>query len=227
MELLSGYFDAMTPIIHASGGTVDKFIGDAVMAFWGAPLDDAQHAEHAVRAALEMQQAMEPLVAGLRARGLPPLQMRIGLHTGRVVVGNVGSQQRFSYTVIGDAVNLAARLEGANKAFGTGILLSQATARQLPTTLPIRVLDEVIVKGRAESVRVFTLCADSEVCALSAAALDAFQAGDAATAAAHLDQLLQRCPGDPAALHLRTRVAEAATLPAGAPWPTAVALDKL
>ena len=227
VELLSGYFDAMTPIIHASGGTVDKFIGDAVMAFWGAPLDDAQHAEHAVHAALDMQQAMEPLVAGLRARGLPPLQMRIGLHTGRVVVGNVGSQQRFSYTVIGDAVNLAARLEGANKAFGTGILLSQATARQLPATLPVRVLDEVIVKGRAEPVRVFTLCADSEACTLSAAALDAFQAGDAFAAAAHLDQLLQRCPGDPAALRLRTRVTEAAALPAGAPWPTAVALDKL
>ncbi|MES2608800.1 MAG: adenylate/guanylate cyclase domain-containing protein [Pseudomonadota bacterium] len=227
VDLLTGYFDAMTPIIHASGGTVDKFIGDAVMAFWGAPLDDAQHAEHAVHAALDMQQAMEPLVAALRARGLPPLQMRIGLHTGRVVVGNVGSQQRFSYTVIGDAVNLAARLEGANKAFGTGILLSGATARQLPAFLPVRVLDEVIVKGRAEPVRVFTLCADSEACALSAAALDAFQVGDAATAAAHLDQLLQRCPGDPAALRLRARVAEAAALPAGAPWPTAVALDKL
>jgi adenylate cyclase len=227
VELLTGYFDAMTPIIHASGGTVDKFIGDAVMAFWGAPLDDAQHAEHAVRAALDMQQAMEALVADLRARGLPPLQMRIGLHTGRVVVGNVGSQQRFSYTVIGDAVNLAARLEGANKAFGTGILLSEATARQLPEWLPLRVLDEVIVKGRAEPVRVFTLCADSAVCALSVAALDAFQAGDAAAAAAHIDQLLQRCPGDPAALRLQARVAEAAALPAGAPLPTAVALGKL
>ena len=227
VELLTGYFDAMTPIIHASGGTVDKFIGDAVMAFWGAPLDDALHAEHAVHAALDMQQAMEPLVAARRARGLPPLQMRIGLHTGRVVVGNVGSQQRFSYTVIGDAVNLAARLEGANKAFGTGILLSETTARQLPDMLPLRVLDEVIVKGRTEPVRVFTLCADAEVSALSAAALDAFHAGDAAAAATHLGQLLQRSPGDPAALRLQSRVAEAAALPAGAPWQTAVALDKL
>jgi adenylate cyclase len=227
VELLTGYFDAMTPIIHASGGTVDKFIGDAVMAFWGAPLDDAQHAEHAVHAALDMQQAMQPLVADLRARGLPALQMRIGLHTGRVVVGNVGSQQRFSYTVIGDAVNLAARLEGANKAFGTGILLSETTAKQLSDTLPVRVLDEVIVKGRAEPVRVFTLSADSQACALSAAALDAFHAGDAAAALSHLQQLLQRCPGDLAAQRLQARVAEAAVLPAGMPWPTAVALDKL
>jgi adenylate cyclase len=91
VEVLTGYFNAMTPLIHATGGTVDKFIGDAVMAFWGAPLPDAQHAEHAVRAAIAMQQAMVPLVAALRSRGLPSIHMRIGLHTGRVVVGNVGS----------------------------------------------------------------------------------------------------------------------------------------
>jgi adenylate cyclase len=90
VEVLTGYFNAMTPLIHATGGTVDKFIGDAVMAFWGAPLPDAQHAEHAVRAAIAMQQAMVPLVAALRSRGLPSIHMRIGLHTGRVVVGNVG-----------------------------------------------------------------------------------------------------------------------------------------
>ena len=111
---------------------MDKFIGDAVMAFWGAPLPDAQHAEHAVRAAIAMQQAMVPLVARLQARGLPGIRMRIGLHTGRVGGGQRGLGPALSYTAIGDAVNLAARLEGANKAFGTGILLSQATAEQLP-----------------------------------------------------------------------------------------------
>ncbi|MBT9443958.1 MAG: adenylate/guanylate cyclase domain-containing protein, partial [Acidovorax sp.] len=147
VEVLTAYFNAMTPIVHATGGTVDKFIGDAVMAFWGAPLDDPQHAEHAVTAAILMQQAMQVLVADLRARGLPPIHMRIGLHTGRVVVGNVGSEQRFSYTAIGDAVNLAARLEGANKAFGTGILLSAATAAQLPSSVALRALDDVVVKG--------------------------------------------------------------------------------
>jgi len=157
VEVLTEYFNAMTPIIHRLGGTVDKFIGDAVMAFWGAPLDDAQHAEHAVRAAIEMQAAMEVLSASLQARGLPAIAMRVGLHTGRVVVGNVGSHSRFSYTVIGDAVNLASRLEGANKEFGTGILLSGATAALLPPDLVLRQLGTIHVKGKSEAVEVYTL----------------------------------------------------------------------
>ena len=227
VEVLTGYFNAMTPIVHATGGTVDKFIGDAVMAFWGAPLPDAQHAEHAVRAAIAMQLAMAPLVAKLQARGLPGIHMRIGLHTGRVVVGNVGSDQRFSYTAIGDAVNLAARLEGANKAFGTGILLSQATAEQLPPDLALRPLDDVIVKGKTAPVRVFTPCADATVCHHAQAALDAFHLGAWDEADAHLQALLARCPGDAATLHLQGRVAEARALPPGTPWSPAVALDKL
>lgn len=227
VELLTGYFNAMTPIVHATGGTVDKFIGDAVMAFWGAPLDDPSHAEHAVRAAIAMQQAMEPLVADLRSRGLPPIHMRIGVHTGRVVVGNVGSAQRFAYTAIGDAVNLAARLEGANKAFGTGILLSAATAAQLPPTLALRALEDVIVKGRAEPVRVFTPCADPAVCAASLAALQAVALCDWDRALQCLDDVLHRLPHDPAAQRLRERVTAARALPEGAAWSSAVALDKL
>ena len=227
VEVLTGYFNAMTPIVHATGGTVDKFIGDAVMAFWGAPLDDAQHAAHAVAAAMAMQQAMQPLVADLQARGLPPIHMRIGLHTGRVVVGNVGSEQRFSYTAIGDAVNLAARLEGANKAFGTSILLSAATAAQLPAGAALRALDDVIVKGKTEPVRVFTPCDDAVLCQASLAALDAFQARDWNGAQRALDQVLQRAPGDVAALRLSARVAQARALPPGADWSPAVALDKL
>lgn len=156
VELLTAYFNAMTPLIHATGGTVDKFIGDALMAFWGAPLDDPKHAEHAVRTALAMQQAMPGLAEQLRVRGLPKLQMRIGIHTGRVVVGNVGSEQRFSYTVIGDAVNLAARLEEANKVLGTRILMSAATAALLPEDIVLQALDDLQVKGRSESVQVFT-----------------------------------------------------------------------
>ncbi|EER59231.1 adenylate/guanylate cyclase with Chase sensor [Acidovorax delafieldii 2AN] len=227
VEVLTGYFSAMTPIIHRRGGTVDKFIGDAVMAFWGAPLDDPRHAENAVRAAVEMQQAMHGLVADLGKRGLPPIHMRIGLHTGRVVVGNVGSDQRFSYTAIGDAVNLAARLEGANKAFGTQILLSGATAAQLPADVALRPLDDVIVKGKSEPVRVYTPCDDIQVCALGAAVLDAFHARQWAQADQLLQALLALRPHDPAAVHLRERVAVARSLPPGAPWSPAVALDKL
>ncbi len=231
VEVLTGYFNAMTPIVHATGGTVDKFIGDAVMAFWGAPLDDPQHAENAVRAAMAMQQAMQALVADLVARGLPPIHMRIGLHTGRVAVGNVGSEQRFSYTAIGDAVNLAARLEGANKAFGTGILLSGATAAQLPATVRLRALDEVIVKGKTEPVRVFTPCDDARVGAASAAALDALAARDWHAAQQQLELLLALLPGDPTAQRLQERLVHAkamlAELPQGAPWSPAIALDKL
>ena len=227
VEVLTAYFNAMTPIVHATGGTVDKFIGDAVMAFWGAPLDDPQHAEHAVTAAISMQQAMQVLVADLRARGLPPIHMRIGLHTGRVVVGNVGSEQRFSYTAIGDAVNLAARLEGANKAFGTGILLSAATAAQLPSSVALRALDDVVVKGKTEPVRVFTPCDDAAVRDASLAALSAFHARDWNGAGGYLAQVLARVPGDAAALRLQQRVAEARALPVGSDWSPAVALDKL
>ena len=226
-ELLTGYFNAMTPLIHATGGTLDKFIGDAIMAFWGAPLADAQHAEHAVRTAIAMQQAMAPLQAELQARGLPAIHMRIGLHTGAAVVGHMGSRQRFAYTAVGDAVNLAARLEGANKAFGTGILLSGATAAQLPADIALRPLDDVLVKGKTEPVRVYTPCADAQACRLAQAALEAFQARAWDAAAAHLHGLLERLPGDPAAQRLLQRIADARSLAPDAPWTAALALDKL
>lgn len=227
VELLTLYFNTMTPLIHATGGTVDKFIGDAVMAFWGAPLDDPRHAEHAVRSALAMHQATEALSERLRERGLPPVHMRIGLHTGRVVVGNVGSEQRFSYTAIGDAVNLAARLEGANKAFGTHILVSGSTAERLPPDLPLRALDDVIVKGRSEPVRVFTPCEDAQVCALSRDALEHFHARAWDEAQAHLQALVRLLPGDLAAARLLARLEQARRQSPATGWQPAVALDKL
>lgn len=156
VQVLTAYFNTMTPLIHASGGTVDKFIGDAIMAFWGAPLPDPQHAQHAVQTALAMQQAMGKLVADLQAQGLPPITMRIGIHSGPVVVGNIGAEQRFSYTVIGDTVNLASRLEAANKNLSTGILLSAATAAQLPSHIAVQPLGEIHVAGKAAAIAVFT-----------------------------------------------------------------------
>ncbi len=227
VEVLTAYFNAMTPLVYQTGGTVDKFIGDAVMAFWGAPLDDPQHAEHAVQSAVAMQEAMKRLAIDLQARGLPAISMRIGLHSGRVVVGNVGSSTRFSYTAIGDAVNLAARLEGANKAFGTEILLSENTAILLPKHISLRPLDEVIVKGKTQTVRIFTPSDSKELCDLSIRALEAFSSRNWPLATSLLDQVLAIKPADKAATRLLARIQEARALTPDAPWSSAEALDKL
>jgi adenylate cyclase len=227
VEVLTEYFNAMTPIIHRYGGTVDKFIGDAVMAFWGAPLDDAQHAEHAVRAAIDMQQAMEQLASRLIERGLPAISMRVGLHTGRVVVGNIGSDSRFSYTVIGDAVNLAARLEGANKAFGTGILLSDATAKSLPQDLALRHLDRVIVKGKSEAINVYCPCQDADLVRLSAQAVQLFYEQQWVASEKAFQDLLLAKPRDFAAMRFLTRLQDMHEKPAGQCWTGALSLDKL
>ena len=127
------------------------------MAFWGAPLPLADHAVLACEAALEMQAAMRPLKEGWEAQGFPRISTRIGLHTGPVVAGNVGSKKRFNYTVMGDTVNLAARLERANKFYGTAIMLSEATCRRLANTFLVRELDLVQVRGRVQPVTIFEL----------------------------------------------------------------------
>ncbi|EKD39502.1 MAG: Adenylate/guanylate cyclase with Chase sensor, partial [uncultured bacterium] len=137
-QLLNHHLTEMAQIIMRHNGTVDKFIGDAVMAFWGAPLDDPQQAIHACLAAVEMQAAMAVMREHLASEGLPPLHMRIGIHSGRAIVGNMGSNDRFDYSAIGDTVNLASRLEGINKLYGTEILLSEYTAALLGKDFPLR-----------------------------------------------------------------------------------------
>ena len=157
IRFLNDYFSTMTEIILAHEGTVDKFIGDAIMAFWGAPLPIADHALLACETALEMQEAMSLLQESWQAQGFPLISARIGLHTGPVVAGNVGSKRRFNYTVVGDTVNLAARLEQANKNYGTGIILSEATFRRLTNTFIVRELDLVQVRGRVQPVTIYEL----------------------------------------------------------------------
>lgn len=157
ISLLNDYFSAMTEVILAHQGTLDKYIGDSLMALWGAPLPLVQHASLACQAALEMQTTLRCLRRDWRARGLPPLTARIGLHSGPVIAGNVGSRQRFNYTVMGDTVNLASRLEEANKQYGTEILLSEATYRRLDQTFLVRELDQVQVRGRAQPVIIYEL----------------------------------------------------------------------
>jgi len=164
-RVLSEHFTAMTDIILAHRGTVIQFIGDAIMAFWGAPLDDPDHRLHAVQAAVGMQRGMAKLRNELVARGLPELHMRIGLNTGTAVVGNMGSQRRFAYSALGDSVNLAARLEGTNKLYGTGILVSGETAKGVGDAIALRRVDLVRVSGKTEAVEVFAPADDPAVVA--------------------------------------------------------------
>lgn len=155
--LLNEYFELMTQAVFRRGGTLDKFIGDAVMAFWGAPISQEDHAERAVACARDMLTALDGFNARQQARGRPTLRMRIGIHTGEAVVGNLGCPSRFSFTALGDTVNLASRLESANKLQGTRVLISEATKRELPQGTPIRYVDEIQVKGREQAVKVYTL----------------------------------------------------------------------
>jgi len=157
IRLLNEYFSTMTEIILGHKGTVDKFIGDAIMAFWGAPLPIADHATLACEAALEMLAAMRLLQKSWESQGFPSISLRIGLHTGPVVAGNVGSKKRFNYTVMGDTVNLAARLERANKFYGTEIMMGDTTYRRLGNNFLVRGLDLVQVHGRAQPVTVYEL----------------------------------------------------------------------
>ena len=154
--LLNRHFTLMTRTIIDHGGTIDKFIVDAIMAFWGAPLDDDDQAIHVCEAAIQMQRHIDTLNEELLEDGLPTISMRIGIHAGIAVVGNLGSVDRFDYTAIGDNVNMTARLEGINKLYGTGILISEPTDQALPDT-PSRVpIDMVKFKGKTQPLCIFT-----------------------------------------------------------------------
>jgi len=153
--LLNDYLSAMTDIIQEEGGTVDKYEGDAIIAFWNAPLEVPEHEIGAVRTALRCQAVLADMRPGFRERIGKDMNMRIGINTGPAVVGNLGSYNRFDYTMLGDAVNLAARLEGANKQFGTYTMISQSTREMLEDILAVRELARVAVVGRKEPVTVY------------------------------------------------------------------------
>jgi adenylate cyclase len=152
---LNEYLTAMTDIIMEEGGTVDKYEGDAVIAFWNAPVDLPEHAVCAVRAALRCQKKMTGLRPELKTRFGKEIFCRIGINTGKVVIGNMGSHQRFNYTFLGDAGNLASRLEGANKQFGTFIMISEFTCALIGNAFPVRELSRILVKGKNKPVGVF------------------------------------------------------------------------
>ena len=153
-KLMNALLTPMTRVIHKNRGTIDKYMGDAIMSFWGAPLADSEHARHALYAAMEMMQELEVMQEDFRQRGWPEVNIGIGLNTGDMNVGNMGSEFRMAYTVLGDAVNIGSRLEGLTKNYGVNIIVSETTKNAIPEFV-FRELDLVRVKGKNEPVAIF------------------------------------------------------------------------
>ncbi len=153
-ELLNVYLSAMTRVVQQGRGTIDKYIGDAIMAFWGAPMSDDQHARDAVLTAMAMQVALKELNPQLEARGWPAMRIGVGVNTGRMSVGNMGSEFRMAYTVMADAVNLASRLEALTRQYGVGVLVGEVTRAACPD-LAFRIVDRVRVKGKDVPVSIY------------------------------------------------------------------------
>jgi adenylate cyclase len=168
VPVLTEYLSGASRAIVEQRGTIDKFIGDAVMAFWGAPLDNERHAEAACRAALACQQALVGVHASGEGMDATELKLRIGINTGPMLVGNIGSEERLNYTVIGDTVNLASRLESLNKLYGTDIIIGEATRRAAGPAVVVRELDRVAVYGRTGSTAIFELLSTAETANMSA-----------------------------------------------------------
>ncbi|HEY4056838.1 MAG TPA: adenylate/guanylate cyclase domain-containing protein [Kofleriaceae bacterium] len=207
---LTQYFATMTGAIAEERGTIDKFIGDAVMAFWGAPVADKDHTLRACRAAVRAQRRMEKLHAEWRAAGQPVMNVRIGIHSSSVLVGNIGSPERLSYTAIGDGVNVASRLEAINKTFGSTVCVSDTTLAALGGHGIARPLRPVRVKGRRQEFMIYELLAiagtdeaelgprahDEELVVLSTKAADARRAGDVPAAMRAYQDVLDRFADD-------------------------------
>ena len=226
---MNEYLSAMTDIIESHGGFVDKYIGDAIVAVFGAPLDDPDHAASAVRAALECAARLARLEPVQAAFG-NALRQRIGLNTGEALVGNIGSRRRFNYTVMGDMVNLASRLEGANKMFGTTVIASETTMAAAGASFVWRELDAIRVKGRAGPVRIYEPLGPSggveqrrQWAEAYAEGLASYRLRDFAAAAGHFGRAAEADPPSARFLHRATALARQ---PPGPGWEPVNALDE-
>jgi adenylate cyclase len=203
IDLLNQYLGTLTDVILENGGTLDKYMGDAIMAFFGAPLDDVHHPRKACLTAIRMFERMEQRQAEWKDQGIPMLSLGMGLSTGRVVVGNLGSRRRFDYSVIGDNVNLAARLEGLCKVYGVKIIIPEQTRIHLDDSFVCRELDRVRVKGRQAPVTIYELIGQGDAGDADFAWISHFERGltcyrnqDFDTAIRHFEHVLDLKPKD-------------------------------
>ena len=210
VSMLNDYFSEMVEVVSKRRGMLDKYIGDAIMAVFGTPFPGPDDADNAVRAASEMMEKLRIFNRARELRGLSPIDIRLGVNTGEVVAGNIGSPKRVDYTVIGDSVNLASRLEGANKFYGTSILISENTYLAIKDRYPARELDLIRVKGRGEPVALYQVLETGEDapdigvdCELFAAGLASYRAREWSRAVQYFSEALVVCAEDnPARLFL-------------------------
>src|SRR4051795_8266318 len=223
IPLLSRYFNSVSAQVQANGGTIDKFIGDAVMAFWGAPKVNAQHAIDCCRAALACQRAVRE--ADLRDDASRPVKIRIGINSGDMLVGNIGSEVRLNYTVIGDAVNIASRLESTNKQYGSDIIIGPETRRLAGDRILVRELDRLAVYGRAGGLQIYELLAmaGEETDASGwighyESGLAAYRAQDFAGAIGHFQKAIDLRGQDAASSAMIERCEQLLSAPADGSW---------
>ena len=223
IPLLSKYLDIMSREVNSHGGTIDKFIGDAVMAFWGAPVTNADHAVDACRAALACQHSLQ--ASGLTDDGGRPLKVRIGINSGNMLVGNIGSEFRLNYTVIGDAVNVASRLESANKEYGTDIIIGEEARRLAGDRICVRELDRLMVYGRSGGLTIYELLDVDDAATvlprwvtLYERGLAAYRSQDFAGAMLLFRQVLAEREADQPARLMLARCGEFVRSPPGQDW---------
>jgi adenylate cyclase len=218
VSFLNEYLAEMTAIVFAHDGVLDKYMGDAIMAFWGAPTRQPDHAERVCRTAFEMLRRLRELQRGWAARGLPALTIGVGINSGPMTAGNVGSRLRFDYTVMGDAVNLASRLEGVNKEYGTHILIGEGTYQQVKHLFTVRLLDTIAVKGKSAPTAIYELIAPRDApeaqppagfLAAWDEAVSWYRERQFAAAAAAFERVLTICPDDGPTYTLLARCAAA------------------
>jgi adenylate cyclase len=232
VSLLHDFLNPMSNIIINQGGTIDKYMGDAIMALFGAPLLQPDHPRLACRAALEMAASLVALNQEWTARGCPPLRIGVGVNTGSVAVGNMGSDRLFDYTAIGDNVNLASRLEGLNKYYGTNILVSQTTVEALGEGFILRDVDQVKVKGKAQAARIYELLGEGKPTPelarhleLYHGALALYREGRFAESLATFVQALEVLPGDAASQRYVTLTQKYLETQPGPDWEAVTVMD--